>query len=87
MCFPTAQALVKCRASQKRGATYGQDVGVEAIHVDHGVDAGISESSHTTLVISFGIYVVNPNRVGAERLHQGSILLALRRIGQWVVYK
>lgn len=72
--------------SEERAA-YRQDVGVEGIHVDHGIDTSISESSHTALVVSFGIYVVNPNRVGAERLHQGRILLALLGIGQRVLYK
>lgn len=50
---------------------------MEGIHVDSSVDTSVSESSHAAIMVSVGVYMVDTNGVGAKRLHQGGILLAL----------
>lgn len=66
-------------------SSYLLDLRVEGIKIQPDIYAGGSEGLHAAVVVGGGIDVVNAYRIGANRLHELRVELALRVVNERVV--
>lgn len=61
------------------------NLSVEGVQIQPDVDTGIGEGLHAVIVVGRGINVVDANGVGANRLHEVRVELALLVVNERVV--
>lgn len=62
-----------------------QDISVKGIQIEENVDSGFIESSHAGVMVGARIDVIDADGIGAERLHEVGIALALVTLGEGIV--
>ena len=66
--------------------TYRQDIRVEGVHVNDGVNTGLLKRSHAAGMVGLCVDMVHANGIGAQALHEFSIPLALLSVNERVIY-
>lgn len=66
--------------------TYWVDISWEIIKIYQEIDSRVGKGGHTSIMVGFGIDVIDTNGIGAQCLHESCIAYALCRVHQRVVW-